>query len=190
MFKRIIKGEFGYLKKKKNRVIFLTILFFAISLGIILTGYLTTGTKKNLLTVVGILGCLPACKSAVSMIMYIRAKGCSENAQNSIKEHEGRLIGMYDMYFTSYKTNYALSHMTVENKVILGFTEDEGMDIKECTTHLTTMLKNAAHTGVAITIVSDLDKYLSMLDNLNKEEFDGNVEKDDEIRVSLYEICL
>lgn len=190
MFKRIIKGDFGYLLKKRNRVILITILFFVLSLGIILTGYLTTGTKKNLLTVVGILGCLPACKSAVSMIMYIRAKGCSLEAGERIKEHEGRLIGMYDMYFTSYKHNFAISHMIVENKVILGFTEDSKMDIKECTTHLTTMLKNAAHNGITITIVSDLDKYLVMLDNLNNEEFNGSVEKDDEVRVSLYEISL
>ena len=51
---------------------------FGISLAIYLAGYLTVHSNKNLLTIVAVLGCLPASKSAVSMIMFLRAKGCSE----------------------------------------------------------------------------------------------------------------
>lgn len=196
MPKRIIKGDFEYIKKKRIRVILMTILFFAISIAVFLVGYITTGSKKNLLTVVAILGCLPACKSAVNMIMFIKAKGCSDEANQKILPHIGRLIPMYDMYFTSYKKNFAISNMVVDNKVIIGFSEDPKIDIQEGIQHLNTMMKNAGHTGCTITLCDSIDKYIEMLDNLNvssKEAAsseDTSNNKDDEIRISLYEITL
>ena len=68
---RAVKGTFGYLEKKKRNAILWTILCFGISLAVFLAGYLTTGTRKNLLTVVAVLGCLPACKSIVNLITLI-----------------------------------------------------------------------------------------------------------------------
>ena len=129
---KAIKGTFGYLEKKKTNSIVRTILYFAISAAIFIAGYLTTKTRANLLTVVAVLGCLPACKSAVNMIMLLRAKGCSSKAHETILACEGRLIGMYDMYFTSYQKNFPLSHMVVDKKVILGYTEIEKTDTDAC----------------------------------------------------------
>lgn len=192
MFKRIIKGDRDYLKKKRTRVIVLTIIYFAAALSVFLIGYITTGSKRNLLTVVAVLGLLPACKSTVNMIMFLRAKGCSQEVSNLIEEHSGRLISMFDMYFTSYSKNFSISHMVVENKVIIGLTEDVKFDSKAFNEHIETMLKNAGHNNVTISVTDSVDKYLVMLDNMNSELYpeDEKIKKDDEIRISLYEISL
>lgn len=192
MFKRIIKGDRDYLKKKRTRVIVLTIIYFAAALSVFLIGYITTGSKRNLLTVVAVLGLLPACKSTVNMIMFLRAKGCSQDVANLIEEHSGRLISMFDMYFTSYSKNFSISHMVVENKVIIGLTEDVKFDSKAFNEHIETMLKNAGHNNVTISVTDSVDKYLVMLDNMNSELYpeDEKIKKDDEIRISLYEISL
>ena len=63
------KGCYGYLTRQKKKEIIKTVLFFALSLSVFAIGYATTGTKKNLLTIVAMLGFLPASKSMVSMIM-------------------------------------------------------------------------------------------------------------------------
>ncbi len=190
MFKRIIKGDFGYIKKKRTRVIIWTIIMFALAIGIFLTGYITTGTKKNLLTVVAILGCLPACKSAISMIMFIKATPCSESLSRQIEEHVKGLISMYDMYFTSYDNNFPILHMIVQDRVVIGYYENPKFNEEKCISHLTTMLKTAGHNGVTISLTKDLDKYLNMLDNMSlKADTEGNT-ADDEIRISLYEITL
>lgn len=63
------KGAYGYLENRKIYTALRTVLFFLLCVGIYLAGYLTTGTNRNLLTVVAILGCLPACKSAVNFII-------------------------------------------------------------------------------------------------------------------------
>lgn len=188
--KKAVKGNFGYLAAKRTQVIIRTIIFFAISIALYIAGYVTTGSNKNLLTIVAVLGLLPASKSLVNMIMLIRATGCSEDVKKAIEPLEGRLIGMYDMYFTSYKKNFAISHMTLEDKVILGYTEDAGCDCRACEEHLDTMLKQGGFKDMTIRISDDLKTYCEQLKNLNLKEQDNNPEKDDEARVVLYDISL
>lgn len=188
--KRAIKGTYGYLRTKRVHVILRTILFFAVSLSLFAAGIITTHTRRNLLTVVAVLGCLPACKSLVGVIMYLRASGCGEKAYREISKAEGRLVGMYDMYFTSYQKNFAVSHMVVENRIVLGYTEDSKCDTAACVTHLKTMLSQAGFSDVTVTITDKLDKYCGQLRMLNEKSAEGSPEKDDEIRVALYEISL
>ena len=188
--KRAIKGNFGYLSAKRIQVIIRTVLFFGISIALYVTGYVTTGDNKNLLTIVAVLGLLPASKSLVNMIMMIRATGCSEEVMQAVEPMEGRLIGMYDMYFTSYKKNFAISHMILEDKIILGYTEDAGCDCRACEEHLDTMLKHGGIKDMTIRISSDLKTYCEQLKNLNAKEQTGNPQKDDEARVVLYDISL
>lgn len=187
---RAIKGTYGYLKRKRNWVIIRTVIFFAIALALFAAGYVTTHTKKNLLTIVAVLGCLPACKSLVHMIMYCRASGCSKLAHERIGRAEGHLIGMYDMYFTSYQKNYAISHMVVENRIILAYTEDPNCEVLSCREHLETMLKQAGHKDMTITVNNDLDKYCEQLTSLNEKNQTCDPVRDDEVRVALYDISL
>lgn len=49
--------------------------FFGVSIGLYVMGYVTTGSNKNLLTIVAVLGCLPACKSLVNLILFLKAEG-------------------------------------------------------------------------------------------------------------------
>ena len=71
------KGTSGYLRTQKNYEILRTVLYFAISLSLFIAGWVTTGSRENLLTIVAVLGCLPACKSLVEMFMFLRYKGCN-----------------------------------------------------------------------------------------------------------------
>ena len=122
--------------------------------------------------------------------MYLKAKGCSPEAKEQISLEEGDLIGMYDMYFTSYKLNFAISHMVVEGKNICGYTEDAKMDTNACETHLETMLKQGGYKDLTIKIFQDMKKYQERLKQLNNLERERTPKRDDEIRVVLYDISL
>lgn len=187
--KKAIKGTYGYLKIKRNTVLIRTIIYFALSLALLFAGIITTGSRKNLLTVVAVLGCLPACKSLVNLIMYFKASGCSEKTKNIVEKEEGSLVGMYDMYFTSYRKNFAVSHMVVEGKNICGFTESAACDTGSCEEHLTAMLKQGGHKDMTIKIFTDINKYCERLKQLNALNH-GTPEKDDEVRLVLYDISL
>ena len=64
-----VKGTENYLKTQKKYELLRTILYFGISLSLLIAGWVTTKSRANLLTIVAILGCLPASKSLVSTIM-------------------------------------------------------------------------------------------------------------------------
>ena len=74
------KGTEQYLKTQKRYEVARTVLYFGISISLFIAGYLQTKSRVNLLTVVAVLGCLPASKSAVNAIMFLRYNGCSTQA--------------------------------------------------------------------------------------------------------------
>ncbi|MCU6743387.1 MULTISPECIES: hypothetical protein [Suilimivivens] len=188
--KKAVKGTYGYIKTKRTFVLLRTILYFVISLALLFAGIISTGSRKNLLTVVAVLGCLPAAKSLVNYVMFCRAKGCSEAVKEQAEAVTGDLVGMFDMYFTSYKKNFAISHMVVDGKTICGLTEDDKCNLQACETHLADMLKQGGFKDMTIKIFRDTGKYCDRLVSLNKSEHGKTPERDDEIRVILYDISL
>ena len=187
--KPAVKGSYGYLKEKRNKVIVITILMFAVSIALLMAGIITTGTKKNLLTIVAVLGCLPASKSAVGMIMYCKAAGCSEKAKNAIEKVQGDLVGMYDMYFTSYKNNFPISHMVVEGKNICGYTE-KSFNTGLCEEHLDSILKQSGYKDFTIKIFTNIVKYTDRLSQINGIDREKTPKRDEEVRKVLFDISL
>ena len=187
MNNKVVKGQYGYIKKQRLKVIIRTLLMFALSLALFLIGIWSTGTKKNLLTIVAILGCLPASRSAVNMIMFIRAKGCSEQTHEKISGHSTGLTELYDMVFTSYEKNYQISHMVIKDNVVCGYSEDAGCDIKACEKHLDTFLKQGGCKGVTIKIFGDVEKYCEGLENPRNQQT-GEKQKEEEVSGQLEDI--
>lgn len=166
------KGTEHYLKTQKKYEIMRTILYFGISISLFLAGLIATGERVNLLTVVAILGCLPASKSAVDMIMFLRFQGCSEANVKTIKGHTEGLCGLYDMVFTSYDRNYNIAHITVKGNTICGFTEDAKFAEQEFYKHITHILKADNYKETSVKIFSDLTKYTERLEQLKSLDAD------------------
>lgn len=167
------KGTKDYLKTQKRYEILRTILYFAISLSIFIGGWAATKTRLNLLTVVAVLGCLPACKSLVGMIMFLRFQGCASENVQIIEEHMEGLTGLFDMVFTSYEKNYNVAHITIKGNTLCGFTQEEAFDEQAFYKHLDGILKLERYKDVTIKVFKDIHKYadrLEQLKSLNAEE--------------------
>ena len=150
-----------------------TLLYFAVSLSLYVAGYIQTGQRANLLTIVAVLGCLPASKSAVSAIMFLRARGCSAEAAKEIQAHSRELDGIYDCVFTSYKKNFSVSHMAVRGNTVCGYTEDPKFQENEFYKHLGDILKLDGQKDVTVKIFSNLARYTERLEqmaSLDREE--------------------
>ncbi|MCM1186310.1 MAG: hypothetical protein NC251_06535 [Lachnoclostridium sp.] len=167
------KGTRDYLKTQKKYEILRTLLYFAISLSIFIGGWATTKTRLNLLTVVAVVGCLPACKSLVGMIMFLRFQGCAPENARIIEAHTEGLTGLFDMVFTSYEKNYNVAHITVKGNTLCGFTQDAAFDEQAFYKHLDGILKLEHYKDVSVKIFKDIHKYadrLEQLKSLNAEE--------------------
>lgn len=160
------KGTKNYLNTQKKYEILRTVLYFSISLSLFIAGYIQTGEKTNLLTIVAILGCLPASKSMVGAVMFLRFKSCGEAAAAAIEEHSAGLTCLYDMVFTSYKKNFVVSHMAVSGNTVCGFAENPEFDENAFRLHIDNILKLDGHKDIVVKIFTDLPKYLQRLEQM------------------------
>ena len=188
MKNKCTKGEFLYFQKKKKMEILKTVFLFGISAALYLAGYITTGSNKNYLTIVAILGCLPASRSAVSMIMYLKAKGCSDKVYQLITNNIGENIGSYNLYFTSYDKNFDISHVFAKGMTVIAFAEDVKIDENAFEEHIKTVLNRDAITGVNIKLYKDLNKYVTRIEQMQKLENEKNREK--EMMKTLFAVSL
>lgn len=186
--KKIEKGEFGYILYKRKTELLKTISMFSISIALFVMGFVSTGTKSNLLTVVAVLGCLPASKLAVNTFMFFIATPCSENLKEKIEDQIGLLDGFYDMFFTSEKQNFHLSHLIVTKNSILGISEREKTNEQEFEKHMKILLNKEQISGITVKLYHDPTKYCQRLKELNQSMVEQG--KRDDIVSMLYEVSL
>ena len=173
---KVKHGMFGYIGGHKKLVIIRTAVYFILALGLFFLGIFITHSKKNYLTIIAVLALLPACKSFVNMVMFIRARGCSTEAYEKIKDHTGKLINLYDMFFTTEKENYPVCHLTVTYNTVIGFTEYDKCSCAKCEDHLKDMLSKDGYGNLTIKIFTDITKYTARIDQLEKND-DGSDER-------------
>lgn len=167
-----VKGSRGYLNSQKKYELLRTLLYFGISLSLFAAGYIQTGDRMNLLTVVAILGCLPASKSAVNAIMFLRFKSCSESAEEEITAHSEGLSCIHDCVFTSYKKSYVVGHVTVCGNTVCGYSEDAKFEENDFYTHINELLRMDGHKDITVKIFTSLSKYTDRLEQMKALEKD------------------
>ena len=94
---RTEKGQPGYIKAKKQKYLLGAVVEFAIVIAIFVTGYIQTGSRLNLLTVVAVVGCLPAAKMLVEFITMAPYKSIEEAKYQELEEKAPLILKAYDM---------------------------------------------------------------------------------------------
>ncbi len=173
------KGEKNYLNNQKKYEIVRTVLLFSLSAAVFLIGYLTTHTNKNLLTVVAVLGCLPAAKSTVNMIMFLRYNSCAGDLSDRFEASSNGLTTAFDRVFTSYEKNYCLDHICVHNGSVIGYApkpKKKPFCEADFIKHLNTYLSAENYKDITIKVFTDPDKYIERLSAISGNDKKGNEE--------------
>lgn len=174
------KGCYGFLNNRKIYTILRTVFFFAVSVSLYIAGIVKTGSNRNLLTIVAVLCCLPACKSAVNCILFLLARGCSEGLHQKLTVYDDNagLMTFYDLYFTSYQKNYPISHMILKGSMLCGITENPSCSCSEAQKHLSQMFLQEGIKNVTVNIFSQEDKYIDRLGRLSDMQVEEHKERD------------
>ena len=167
LYRKHPKGSYEHAKYKRTVDIIITIFLFLLSLGLFVIGYVTTGSKKNLLTIVAVLGLLPACKMVVDVIMCFRVKPVEESVKEGIDASIGKLYGLYHMYFTSYDKNFPVDHLVITSNSVIGLSINPKFDEKLFSTHLKDYMRKDGIKDITIKIFDDYNKYLNRLSEIN-----------------------
>ena len=162
------KGTKNYLNTQRKYEIIRTILFFAVSGAIFAMGWITTGSRMNLLTVVAVLGMLPASKSLVSVIMFCRYSSLSKDAAEKIEAHVGELTNLFDRVFTGGSQDFNVGHLTIKGNSVCGYSEDPKFDEKKFYEHVDKFLKADSYKSVKVKVFLDLKKYVDRLDQMQE----------------------
>ena len=163
-----VKGTKNYLDSQKKYEWIRTVLYFAISLSLFAAGIITTGTRNNLLTIVAVLGCLPACKSLVEAIIYSRYHSLDDKDAEIIEANSEGLYCLYDLIFTSREKTYPVYHMVVCGNTVVGYMPSKKLSEADCAKHLDSCLKIDNFKDISIKLFQDVHKYASRLEQLKE----------------------
>lgn len=188
--KQLKKGEKGYLAHHKKTAVTKTVILFLLPLAILALGWWSTGTRENLLTVVAVLGCLPACRSAANLVVLLGCKGISEADHQKIAPHVKNCEAFEELAFTSYEKTWQIRHMAFCGNDLIGYTDQEKCDPKACERHLSQLLSKDQIGGVNVKIFTDLPRYVNRIDELSRKETQTDSQLAAQVRSLLLAVSL
>ncbi|MBO5621043.1 MAG: hypothetical protein J6I68_01760 [Butyrivibrio sp.] len=171
--KKSFKGDFGYIRYRRQIGILRTGLFLLVVLALLFSGLFIFGSSKNYLSIIAALLCLPAGWSAVNLIMFLRAKGCSDSSFNKINKSKGGLLVRYDEVITSYDKNFNVAASTVLDKNICCYVEDDSFDLIDLEKHIKKMMAQNGYGSYSVKAFNKLDDFclrLSQLERIRQEK--------------------
>lgn len=167
------KGYYGYVKKERIKRLCITVLLFAIPLLLFITGYLTAKTTKNLFTVIAVVGCLPACKSLVGLIMILLVKPMKSADYSEIRKHVGKVLTGYELYITSYEHSEFVCAAAVHGGQIICYSDRLKNPPEILEDHIAGLMQQNGFKE-KVKVFTRLEQFTDRLDSLNEhyEELD------------------
>ena len=183
------KGEPGYISRHKKAVIIKASLEFAIVVALLLLGWFQTKTRLNVLTIVAVVGCLPASKALVEVIMIIPHKSITLELAEKIKNVSCFLTTAYDLILTSEKHIMSIDSVLIADNTICGYSSSEKIDIAFAEKHIKQYLYANQFTDISVKIFRDEKTFLKRAEEMdrhaNQREEDCSIKEDGIRRVIL-----
>ena len=163
----VAKGDAGYIRARKRKILLKTVLEFGIVVALLILGIIETGSRQNLLTVVAILGCLPASKALVELIMVLPHHSISEEMAAEMELNASLLTRVYDMVFTSEKIIMPVEAIVISGNTICGYSSNAKVDMNFITKHLKQYLHMNRFDKVSVKIFDNYTAFATRAEGMN-----------------------
>ncbi len=163
--KRKKKGEYGYIKSERIKRVIITAIMFSIPLIIFFTGLYLNHTRKNILTLVAIMGCLPASKVAVDMIMIFLQKPLSSELYETLSSHIKDMTAIYESSITTYEKTARFRCIVVSGLNVVGYSDDPKIDVKHTEAYIKKIIQGNGYRA-NVKVFTDLKLYLKRIDEI------------------------
>lgn len=164
---KVAKGDAGYIRARKRKILLKTVLEFGIVVALLILGIIETGSRQNLLTVVAILGCLPASKALVELIMVLPHHSISEEMAAEMELNASLLTRVYDMVFTSEKIIMPVEAIVISGNTICGYSSNAKVDMNFITKHLKQYLRMNRFDKVSVKIFDNYTAFATRAEGMN-----------------------
>jgi len=189
---RKAKGEYGYIRSQKLVRTLRTAASFALVALIFLIGMaLNKGDRKNIYTVIAMVGCIPASMSLVSMIMIWMRRNTDPELHKETEEAAGDMPVYYELFLTTRDRNLYLDAAVVADDSIAAFTldkvTDQGLHYME--DHIRKTLRAEGCRNMVVKIFTDRKRFLMRIAEM-KKNWPGLTERQDKMADVLKAIAL
>ena len=164
---KVAKGDAGYIRARKRIILLKTVLEFGIVVALLILGIIETGSRQNLRTVVAILGCLPASKALVELIMVLPHHSISEEMAAEMELNASLLSRVYDMVFTSEKIIMPVEAIVISGNTICGYSSNAKVDMNFITKHLKQYLHMNRFDKVSVKIFDNYTAFATRAEGMN-----------------------
>ena len=164
---KAIKGDPGYIRAEKKKRGLRTALAFGIVLVILITGYMINGTKLNWLTLVAVLGCLPAAKVLVSLIVMLRYQSIDTDIYQELAGKTEQLTMVYETIITSRDHIMPVDIFAISNHTICGYTHYDKVDVNETAKYVKDMLMLNKYSNISVKIFTDYKAFSTRAEGMN-----------------------
>lgn len=190
-FKLKDKGQLGYINNRKlARGLTVGIGIVAI-IAIFLTGYISTGTRNNVLTVAAILTSLPVAKYIVLLIMVLPYHSEPQELHDKVVDAAGENSQVLaEMIMTSREKIMPVDYLVVKESHVMGYTSYPKCDIPFTEKFVTENMQANGHK-VVVKIWTDEKKFISKVASMgNKEIEEDKIKKDKAVAETLLSLVV
>lgn len=129
MKNRKIKGEPGYFRYRKKKLLFGSLTGFLMMFLFFFTGYLIYGTPKNLITILAVLVVLPTVKIYVQYLMIPWKHNADVQFFEELKKKYPNLDFYAELLITGAEKSFEITYLAIDkDENIIAFTENESSD--------------------------------------------------------------
>lgn len=183
--KKCEKGTPGYLEYKLKAEILRTILYFMLVAAVYFLGYSQTGSNRNLLTVVAIVGCLPACKAFVGVITRLPHRSVKPELAAEVAEKCPHLYLLFDLVVTSTEKIMPIDAIVISGNKVFGYTSDTKVDLDYAAKHMKNILIQNHFQNVSVKLMNQYKGFLARVEGLeNIAAVEKEDRKDHEMKVA------
>ena len=163
----IQKGHPGYIKAQKTKYLMWAIAEFAIVIALVVLGYIQTGSRLNLFTVIAIVGCLPASKMLVEFIAMAPHKSIEPEKFQEITEKAPLLTKVYDTVITGNDKVMPVDVFVISGHTVCGYTSSQKTDEVIVARYLKEMLHNNRFDKVTVKVFHDYTAFITRAEGMN-----------------------
>lgn len=163
----IQKGEPGYIRAQKIKYLVWTVAEFAIVVALVILGYVQTGSRLNLFTVVAVVGCLPAAKMLVELITLWPHQSVKPEVYQEIEEKAPLLTKAYDLVITGSERVMPVDAFVISGHTACGYSSSRKTDEAKLSAYLKEMLKSNRVEKVTVKVFHDYTAFLARAEGMN-----------------------
>ena len=197
ILKKKAKGEWGYINSQRKRVMLITLVLYVCAVGILLFGLKTMHTTQNIWTIIAVLSFLPASKSMVNLIMFLRFKSLDREIYKKYSDNSGDMPLLYETPFTTYEKTFFVEAAACRNNSIAvcypgkpGKNKSHDQDMNNLKDHLSGVLKNDGYADCTVKIYDDRDMFIERLKDMQKGSRVKDKGRDEGIMTTLKSVGL